>query len=100
MHRGKQRPRDRVATRDVVQVVCERRAVEVEVRVGVITELEPGACPLAKQLDLGCIVPAAATELSFVDEANRRHAMRSQRTNQQTSEAVVVRRRLKIARYG
>src|SRR6185436_7602966 len=92
MHLGKQRPRDRVTTRDVVEVVRERRGVKVEVRVRVIAELEPGAYPLSKQLDLGCIDRAAATELSFVHEADRRHAMRLQRTNELTSQAVVVRR--------
>jgi hypothetical protein len=57
----------------------------------VVTELETGAGPLAKQRDLGRIDGAVAMDLPLVDEADRRHTMRSQRTNELTSEAIMVR---------
>ena len=90
MHLGKQRPCDRVATRDVLEVVRERRGVKVEMGVCVIAELEASTRPLSKQVDLGSVEYAVATEFSFVDEADRRYVMRLQRTNELTSEAVVV----------
>jgi hypothetical protein len=66
---GEEHARDGLAAQHVVLVLFERRALEVDVREGVVAQLHPRVEPRAQKLRARVRL-AAAVELPLVDEAD------------------------------